>query len=148
MQFQVPQFIDVEDKIFGDFTLFQFIYMAGGGGFAAMMIFLLPLYVAIIVSLPVVGLSAALAFYKVNNRPFVDHLQSMLAFYFNNNLYIWKPKDAIAIARSQQQAAKTSSVKTEPAQVVSTSAARNRLKDLAWSLDIKESSIYSDKKQR
>ena len=30
MQYQVPQFIDVEDKIFGPFTFKQFIYMIGG----------------------------------------------------------------------------------------------------------------------
>ena len=32
MRFQVPQFIEVEDKIFGPMTLKQFIYMAGGAG--------------------------------------------------------------------------------------------------------------------
>ncbi len=149
MQFQVPQFIEVEDKIFRPFTLFQFIYMAGGAGFVAMMIFLLPFFFAVIISIPVVAFSAALAFYKVNNRPFVEHIQSMVAFYFNNNLYIWKPKDAVEIARSQQASATESARRSDTQQTtVSTSAARNRLKDLAWSLDIKESSIYSDKKQR
>ena len=32
MQFQVPQFLDVEDKIVGPFTIKQFIYLAGGVG--------------------------------------------------------------------------------------------------------------------
>ena len=31
MQFQVPQFIETEDKIVGPFTLRQFIYVAGAG---------------------------------------------------------------------------------------------------------------------
>lgn len=30
MQFQVPQFIEVEDKIFGPLTFKQFVYIAGG----------------------------------------------------------------------------------------------------------------------
>ena len=30
MRFQVPQFIEVEDKIFGPLTLKQFLYTAGG----------------------------------------------------------------------------------------------------------------------
>jgi hypothetical protein len=34
MQFQVPQFLDVEDKIIGPFTIKQFLYLAGGAGFA------------------------------------------------------------------------------------------------------------------
>lgn len=147
MQFQVPQFIEVEDQIFGPFTLSQFIYMAGGAGFTAMMVFLLPLFFAVIVSIPVIGLSAALAFYKVNNRPLVDLVQSMLTYYFSNNLYIWKPKDAVEIARSQAASAATRKQEIQQP-TISTSASRNRLKDLAWSLDIKESSIYSDKKQR
>ncbi len=32
MRFEVPQFIDVEDKIFGPFTFKQFLYLAGGAG--------------------------------------------------------------------------------------------------------------------
>ncbi|TSC80302.1 MAG: hypothetical protein G01um101429_152 [Parcubacteria group bacterium Gr01-1014_29] len=31
-QFQVPQFIEVEDKIFGPLTTKQFFYLLGGGG--------------------------------------------------------------------------------------------------------------------
>jgi hypothetical protein len=73
----------------------------------------------------------------------------MTAFYFNNNLYIWKPKDAVEIARTQQETATASAKKADTPQAnTSPGASRNRLKDLAWSLDIKESSIYSDKKQR
>jgi hypothetical protein len=29
MQFRVPQFIDIEDKLFGPLTFKQFIYLAG-----------------------------------------------------------------------------------------------------------------------
>ena len=32
MRFQVPQFIEIEDKIFGPLTIKQFIYIAGGAG--------------------------------------------------------------------------------------------------------------------
>ena len=32
MRFQVPQFIEIESKIFGPLTFKQFIYLAGGGG--------------------------------------------------------------------------------------------------------------------
>lgn len=142
MQFQVPQFIEVEDQIFGPLTVKQFIYLAGAAGFAAMMLVLLPFFVAVIISLPVAALGAALAFYKVNNRSFVELIQSAFQFYSSNNLYIWKPKElkyesevAAVIPEKQQQ-------------MYVPKASNSRLKDLAWSLDIKESSIYSDKKQR
>ena len=32
MQFKVPQFLDIEDKIFGPFTFREFIYLAGAAG--------------------------------------------------------------------------------------------------------------------
>jgi hypothetical protein len=32
MRYQVPQFIDVEDKVIGPLTIKQFIYLAGGAG--------------------------------------------------------------------------------------------------------------------
>ena len=32
MQFKVPQFLDIEDKIFGPFTFKEFVYLAGGAG--------------------------------------------------------------------------------------------------------------------
>jgi len=32
MRFKVPQFIDIEDKIFGPFSFKQFVYLAGGAG--------------------------------------------------------------------------------------------------------------------
>ncbi|TSC61742.1 MAG: SsrA-binding protein, partial [Parcubacteria group bacterium Athens0416_74] len=32
MQFQVPQFIEVEDKIVGPLTFKQFVFIAGGLG--------------------------------------------------------------------------------------------------------------------
>jgi hypothetical protein len=69
----------------------------------------------------------------------------------SHRLYIWKPKDAVAIAESQarQSAEATAKHAAELAQMTpGATATKNRLKDLAWSLDIKESSIYSDKKQR
>lgn len=142
MQFQVPQFIEVEDKIFGPLTVRQFIYLAGGAGFAAIMITLLPFYIAVIISLPVVLLAAALAFYKVNNRSFIELLQSIFSFYTSNNLYIWKPREP----KFEPEELGESALKKEALYVPKPS--QSRLKDLAWSLDIKESSIYSDRKQR
>ena len=48
MEYQVPQFIEVEDKIFGPFTLKQFIYVAGGVGLCAILVLYFPLWLGII----------------------------------------------------------------------------------------------------
>lgn len=141
MQFQVPQFIEVEDKIFGPFSLRQFIYLAGGAGFAAIMITVLGIFFGVLLSLPVVILAAALAFYRINNRPFIDVLQSAAAYFASNRLYIWQKEE-----RPPEQQPLVEEKKDDTLGVPKLSS--SRLKDLAWSLDIKESSIYSDKKQR
>lgn len=93
MRFQVPQFIDIEDKIFGPLSFKQFVYIIGGGGIIAIFFFFLPTFLAIILSLPVAILSGALAFYKINNRPFIYILEAAIKHYLSNNLYIWKKKE-------------------------------------------------------
>ena len=71
MQYQTPQFIDVEDKIFGPLTVRQFVYLAGGAGLSFILFQLLPFLIAIILIGGVAALSLALAFYKINNKPFI-----------------------------------------------------------------------------
>src|SRR6185369_13391539 len=109
MRYQVPQFIDIEDKIIGPFTLKQFVYLAGGGGMSYLIYTLLPFYVAIFVVLGVIGLSLALAFYKVNNKPFIDFLESAVLYYTKQNLYIWKKQEKKPVAEEKKE--------IEPAQV-------------------------------
>jgi hypothetical protein len=92
MRFEVPQFIEIEDKIFGPFTWKQFVYLAGGVGLGVVMFFTMPLFVFVLIGVPVGALSALLAFYPVNNRPFSSFLESMVFFYKNNRVYYWRKK--------------------------------------------------------
>ena len=93
MRFQVPQFIEVEDKIFGPLTLKQFVYLAGAGGVLFILLKIFPVIVAVFLAIPIVALAVALAFYKVNDRPFVFALESAFKYLLSNRLYIWKSKD-------------------------------------------------------
>lgn len=131
MQFQVPQFIEVEDKLFGPLTATQFIYLVGGGGFALAMWLLLPLWAAILLGAPVAGLGLALAFYKVNDRPLIVALESGFEYLLKSKLYIWEHKNS---APSPQDSAER---ENDPAKFVP-AATGNKLKDLAWSLDVHE----------
>ena len=110
MRFQVPQFIEIEDKIFGPLTLKQFIYMAGGAGLSFVMYTLLPFYVAIILIILIMGFSATLAFYKINKRfPFVYLVEAATKYFFGPKLYIWKKverKTALGTKEQDAQAAK------------------------------------------
>ncbi len=131
MQFQVPQFIEVEDKIFGPLTATQFIYLVGGGGFAAAMWLLLPLWAAILIGAPVAALGAALAFYRINDRPLLEVLEAAFNYFMKSRLYIWEHKNAVAPAE-QASERENDPAKFAPA------ATGNRIKDLAWSLDVQE----------
>ncbi len=131
MRYQVPQFIDVEDRIFGPLTLKQFIYLTGGAGFSFVLWSIFPLFIALVLIPPVAALSFGLAFYKVNNRPLLTTLEYAINYFFGKKLYLWKTKKATPKkAQSEEQK------KQSPIFVPKLS--ENKLKDLAWSLDIKE----------
>ncbi|MDQ5927879.1 MAG: hypothetical protein QG633_317 [Patescibacteria group bacterium] len=139
MRFEVPQFIDVEDKIFGPLTFKQFIYLAGGAGASVIMWTFLPKIVAILLILVVLGFAAALAFYKINNKPFVDFLESAFKYSLAGKLYIWK-KEARPV---EQHAAALPVDESVGVPRISDS----KLRDLAWSLDVHDS-IYSETEQK
>lgn len=90
MRFEVPQFIDVEEKIFGPLTFKQFIYLLGGAGLAYVSYKIIPFPFWIIVSGAFVALALLLAFYKLNNRPFIEIAQNYINFKLKGKLYIWK----------------------------------------------------------
>lgn len=134
MRFQVPQFIDVEDKIFGPLTLKQFIYLAGGAGIGVIFFTFLPKFLAFILAAPFVGIALALAFYKPNNRPFVNNLESMIKFFFGERLYVWKK-----LPREIKPGEENPLTGLPPQLSVPTlSGANSKLKALNWNLDVKK----------
>lgn len=142
MRFQVPQFIEVEDKIFGPLTLKQFIYLAGAGGVVFVLWRIFPIFIAIIIAAPVIALGGALAFYKINRRPFVFVIESAFKYILSNRLYVWKSKDIKQMKKQKKKADMT-----QESAIHIPKLSGSKLKDIAWSLDIKES-IYSDANQK
>lgn len=129
MQFIVPQFIDVEDKVIGPFSFKQFLYLAGGGGLAFTLYKLLPGIIALPLALAVVILALALTFYKVNGKPFVFVLQAFIFYLFQSKLYIWKQQ-----IRKEEK--KEVIPETKSTESVLPRLTESRLGDLSWSLDI------------
>ena len=93
MRFEVPQFIEIEDKIFGPLTWRQFLYLGGGVGAAVVIFLTLPFIVFAIVGLPIALLAAALSFYPVNNRPFSFFLEAVINYTTGDRLYLWRSKE-------------------------------------------------------
>ena len=129
MRFQIPQFIDVEDKIFGPFTLKQFIYIAGGASAAVATISIFGLFLGLLISSPIIILAGALAFYKINNRPFIYTMESAFKYLTKDKLYIWK--------KTEEESSEESSNKKYTSLVVP-NLSESKLKDMNWELDVKK----------
>jgi len=132
MRFEVPQFIEIEDKIFGPFTLKQFIYLAGTAGIGFLFYATLPLFLAILLIAPIGVFGAALAFYKHNNRPFILLVESWFNYTLKGKLYIWKKREKTV----EQEVDEVTQITQSPMYVPKLSD--SKLKDLSWSLDVEE----------
>jgi len=135
MQFKVPQFLDIEDKIFGPFTFREFVYLAGGAGLCFILFKLLGLILGAIPILIVAGFSLALTFYKPNNKPFINMLGSSLKYFTQNKLYIWK-KSMVAHNASNITDAIRQENKVQMMHSGNLQLNGSKLRDLAWSLDV------------
>ncbi len=133
MRFQVPQFIEIEDKIFGPLTFKQFVYLAGGAGGCFLLFVFLPTFFAIILSVPVASLAGALAFYRYNEKPFIHFVEAFFKYLTTNKLYIWKKLPKAPEARITNQEAEAINKVYVP------KLSESKLRELTWSLDIKES---------
>lgn len=129
MYFQVPQFIDIEDKLLGPLTFKQFIYLLGGGGATFVLFKLLPSVIAFLFAAPIVGFSLALAFYKINDRPFINIVESWITYKMGTKLYTWKRREYVEEKKKEEQ---TGEVEMNYVPKVS----QSKLKDMSWSLDI------------
>lgn len=134
MQFQVPQFIEVEDKIFGPLTFKQFIYLAGGLGASYILWRILPPYIGGPIALALTAFAGCLAFLQFNGRPFIVSLESGFYFLTRSKLYLWSnaPKKKNVVVPANATLAGTQANLYVP------KLSQSKLHELSWSLDIKE----------
>ena len=145
MQFKVPQFLDIEDKIFGPFTFKEFIYLAGGAGLCFVLYKLLGLLLGAVPILAVAGLTLALTFYRPNNKPFIEMLEAGFNYFAQNKLYIWeRRKNTVDKNKETKQALEANTERGNMENEVRLSG--NKLRDLAWSLDVLDLNKHIDNK--
>lgn len=130
MQYQTPQFIDVEDKIFGPLTAKQFFYLLGGVAAIFILYAFFQLWVIILLGLPIGGFSLALTFLKINGIPFTKVLANFLNHSSQQKIYIWQ--------RVAQKTQNTDYTKTQTKEKIAPKLTESKLQELAWSLDIKQ----------
>jgi len=94
MQFQVPQFIETEDKVVGPLSLRQFGYIGIAAGISSLLLFVVELWLWIFISFPILGASGVMAFGKVNGRPISAYIKSLFQSIWAPSVYVFKPKEA------------------------------------------------------
>ncbi len=143
MQFKVPQFLDIEDKMFGPFTFKEFVYLAGGAGLCFVLYKLLGFFLGAIPILLVAGLSIALARYRPNNKPFINMIESGFNYLMHDKLYIWKRR----INKDKKEVKQNLELKNERDHLEnSLKLGGNKLRDLAWSLDVLDINKHAENK--
>lgn len=90
MQFQIPQFIEVEDKIVGPLTLKQFLYLAGAAAVSFILFFLLQFWLWLIITVIVGSIGVAFAFIKYNSQPLPKIFLQFFLYFWRPRLYLWQ----------------------------------------------------------
>lgn len=138
-QYQVPQFITVEDKVIGPFTIKEFLYLGGGAGLILIARLFFSGYFLYFIALIIGSIAAALAFLKINEQSFPKFLKNALFYALRPRLYIWKKSEGSAHAQ------RTESIPQHEVLVQNIpKLSQSKLSDLAWSLDLKEKGKEND----
>ncbi len=131
MQFQVPQYIEEDDKIFWMLSFKQAIYIAGGLGISFVIYYFLgSLLFSIPFIVPVLVLSGLLAFYRHNNRPFIFLLEAMFYYMLSDKLFIWKKIPKYNNEKSTEKVEKTTDELSIPR------VTQGNIHNLSWKLDM------------
>jgi hypothetical protein len=96
MQFQVPQFIETEDRIIGPLTLKQFGFIAVGFGISLFLFYFLNLWLWIFLILIVNTITISFAFVKINGIPLPQVTMAALSYFWKPKFYLWKKIEAPA----------------------------------------------------
>lgn len=132
MEHQIPQFIEIEDKVIGPLTIKQFLYLAGSLSGAAIAWMLLPRFASVPIALLLIPFGISLAFYKYNGKPFVVFVENALNYLVTTKLYIW---------HKEQKMPEKGARPTDNTDYLGLSVphlSESKLRDLTWSLDIND----------
>lgn len=133
MQFQMPRFLDIEDKVIGPLTFKQFIYLVGGTGLAYVAYSYLGWTWGFIFIALFLGLGIGLAFWKPNNRPAQIMLQAFISHYMKNRMYVWQRPTKFERIKKDED-------KNNPSKDGGLNSKKeinhDKIEALSWSLDI------------
>lgn len=113
MLFNVPQYIDVEDKVAGPLTAKQLLWMFGMGVVLIILWNIFDGIVFFIVAIPAALIFCALAFYRPYKQPLIKFVGSSLMYFFRPKVYSWRRIPQAGGIRKQEEKKKEVEVKEE-----------------------------------
>ncbi|MDD3191078.1 MAG: PrgI family protein [Candidatus Pacebacteria bacterium] len=128
MQFSVPQFIDVEDKIVGPFTAKQTLYLVIGGAIILLAFSFFKPAFFVLVSVIVVPITLAFAFWRPKGISVAQLISNFTDFYTTEHLYLWRREPDMTMYKVVQKKQANSE---GPEKIVT----RSRIRELANLLD-------------
>ncbi|PIT98428.1 MAG: hypothetical protein COT71_00865 [Candidatus Andersenbacteria bacterium CG10_big_fil_rev_8_21_14_0_10_54_11] len=90
MRFQVPQFVDIEDRIIGPLTLKQFGVYAIGGMVMVIVYPVVNVAGLVAVAIPVLGLVVLFAHVRIAGQSFAATVIHGVRFFTGPRLYLWR----------------------------------------------------------
>src|SRR3989344_8241140 len=130
-QYNVPQFVEIEDKIFGPFTLRQFLSLVMGGIFVLAFWGIFDFGIAFwFLSVPTALIFLFIAVGSFNGRPALDHVFPIIGFIAQPKKLTFHRGGADVVIKKREEKVEGASL---PAAEV-----RSRLHRLAYVLDQKE----------
>jgi hypothetical protein len=136
MQFAVPQFTDVEDKLIGPLTLKQFLVILGAGGLCFLFWSLpIPKVMAVLIDLPIALIGITVAFANYNGRPMLTYIVPFIIFAVSPKAMVFnRESNVMAVTNPQPKKEEKKEIVKDIAQ----ESAESRLKKLAYLLDQKK----------
>lgn len=131
-QYNIPQFIDSEDKIIGPLTIRQFSYLAIGVVISGFLWYFKPnIPVFLITAIPVMLAAFTFAFIKINGQNFEILLSNVIIYILKPTLFLWSrdvdPTQSVIKVSIQKKKATFRRETPEYNQ--------SRVEEVAWTLD-------------
>lgn len=136
-QYQIPQFIDIEDKILGPLTIRQFFYFLAAAAIGFIFWNFLT-FQYFIITMTIIGvLSVMFAFVKINGKSFGAFVGNLVSFIFSGQIYIWKKENPPIVSQNTRQEKKQE-------EIIPKEISEKKLQDMASLLDIEENNINNN----
>ncbi|MBU1118629.1 PrgI family protein [Patescibacteria group bacterium] len=131
MQYAIPQFVDIEDRVIGPLTIRQFLFILGGGLITTAGYTVFDLSLFIFSGIILMGIACTFAFVKINGQKFEKFLVNFILFSTNPKVRLWAKDTSAKLQTLSNAERRTVTLKTEYKEEVT----RSKLHELSVLLD-------------